>query len=658
MSKLSRRAFGRQLLAGVTAGCAALPGQHPNPAGPVTCPPASRDAEAFDYVVVGSGAGGGPLAANLARAGYRVLLLEAGGQDEPYTYQVPAYHALATEDPRMRWDFFVRHYADEARQRKDPKYVAQRGVYYPRASTLGGCTAHNAMITISPHARDWDRIAELTGDASWRSDAMWKYFQRIERCQYLARPRDPDDAGANPGRHGFAGWLPTSLPDPTIALRDRQLVKIVAGAAGAAFDEAKAEGRLVGDLQRKLLLTGFDPNDARTVGSGAEGVYLVPLATEGGRRVGTREYLRRVQAACPGNLVVRTGALVTRVLFDGEQRAIGVEYLRGERLYRADREARPDPPATIETVRVAREVVLAAGAFNTPQLLKLSGVGPRPELARLGIDTRVDLPGVGENLQDRYEVGVVLEMAEPFSLLEGARFEEPANGRDPDDPLFREWRAGRGAYTTNGAVIAIVTRSSDAQPVPDLILFGLAGRFAGYYPGYSKAVTEDRRSFTWAILKAHTRNTAGQVTLRTADPRDPPNVNFRYFEEGNDANGEDLAAVAAGVEYVRRITRKVGPRVRREVFPGPDVRTPAEVEEFVRANAWGHHACGSCKMGPATDPLAVVDSRFRVHGTKGLRVVDASVFPAIPGFFIVTPIYMISEKATDVLLADATGRAT
>ncbi|HSE95703.1 MAG TPA: GMC oxidoreductase, partial [Methylomirabilota bacterium] len=513
----------------------------------------------------------------------------------------------------------------------------------------------NAMITISPHTRDWDRLAEATGDPSWHSDAMWKYFQRIERCQYLARPRDAGDETANPSRHGFAGWLPTSLPDPKIALRDGQLVKIIAGAAAAAFDEAKAEGRLVGDLQRKLLLTGFDPNDARNVGSGAEGVYLVPLATEGGRRAGTREYLRRVQAACPGNLVVRTGALVTRVLFDGDQRAIGVEYLRGERIYRADRQVGPDPPATTETVRVLREVVLAAGAFNTPQLLELSGVGPRPELARLGIDTRVDLPGVGENLQDRYEVGVVLEMAEPFSLLEGARFEEPANGRDPDDPLFREWRAGRGAYTTNGAVIAIVTRSSDAQPDPDLILFGLAGRFAGYYPGYSRDVTGDRRFFTWAILKAHTRNTAGQVTLRTPDPRDPPDVNFRYFEEGNDPTGEDLAAVVTGVEYVRRITRKIGSRVKREVLPGPDVRSRAQIEEFVQTHAWGHHACGSCKMGPATDPMAVVDSRFRVHGTKGLRVVDASVFPRIPGFFIVTPIYMISEKATDVLLADATG---
>jgi choline dehydrogenase-like flavoprotein len=207
-------------------------------------------------------------------------------------------------------------------------------------------------------------------------------------------------------------------------------------------------------------------------------------------------------------------------------------------------------------------------------------------------------------------------------------------------------------------VIAIVTRSADAQLDPDLFLFGLAGRFAGYYPGYSRDVTGDRRFFTWAILKAHTNNTAGRVALRTPDPRDPPDVNFRYFEEGNDPTGEDLAAVVTGVEYVRRITRKIGPRVKREVLPGPDVRSRAQIEEFVQTHAWGHHACGSCKMGPATDRMAVVDSRFRVHGTKGLRVVDASVFPRIPGFFIVTPIYMISEKATDVMLADATGRPT
>jgi choline dehydrogenase-like flavoprotein len=120
--------------------------------------------ETFDFVVVGSGAGGGPLSANLARAGYRVLLLEAGGDYESLTYTVPAFHGLATEDPNMRWDYFVKHYADPVRQRRDSKFdAAHDGILYPRAGTLGGCTAHNAMITIVPHDSDWDAIAQSTG---------------------------------------------------------------------------------------------------------------------------------------------------------------------------------------------------------------------------------------------------------------------------------------------------------------------------------------------------------------------------------------------------------------------------------------------------------------------------------------------------------------
>src|SRR3954465_2855541 len=147
-----------------------------------------------DYIVIGSGAGGGPLAANLARAGYSVLLLEAGG--DPCTegetgrlmYEVPIFHGLATEDPDCQWDYFVRPYTDAAMQKLDTKYVAEHdGIWYPRAAALSGCTTHNAMITVLPNDDDWDAIASLTGDDSWKAERMHAYFRRLENCHYLLR---------------------------------------------------------------------------------------------------------------------------------------------------------------------------------------------------------------------------------------------------------------------------------------------------------------------------------------------------------------------------------------------------------------------------------------------------------------------------------------
>jgi choline dehydrogenase len=159
--------------------------------------------------------------------------------------------------------------------------------------------------------------------------------------------------------------------------------------------------------------------------------------------------------------------------------------------------------------------------------------------------------------------------------------------------------------------------------------------------------------FTWAILKAHTFNRAGSVLLRSADPRDPPDIRFRYFDEGDDTAGEDLDAVVTGIGVARSIMAGLADDVAEEIAPGAEVETQDELRTFVRDNAWGHHASCTCAIGPADDPRAVVGSDFRVHGTRGLRVVDASVFPRIPGFFIVTAIYMAAEKASAAILADA-----
>ena len=626
----------------LVGGCASLfPGDDRTGGGALACSDGGGGDD-FDYIVVGSGAGGGPLAANLALAGFRVLLVEAGGDDDSYDYQVPAFHARASEDERYAWNFFVRHYADDARQRRDAKFVAAgNGVLYPRCATLGGCTAHNAMIVMYPHNSDWDHIAALTGDASWSSESMRRYFERLERCEYVTRLDTPS-------RHGFDGWLATNVADPGLLMRDECVQALVKAAASESFASlGHPISRVLGRLASHL-----DPNDWRLVRESGEGVCVMPMSTHRGRRVGSREYVRRVRAACGDRLVVRTHALATRVLLDDNLRTTGIEYLAGRHLYRADPlRAAADAPQRRQAI-ARREVILCAGAFNTPQLLKLSGIGPRQELERHGIAVRLDLPGVGENLQDRYEASVVTRMRRNFSLLAGMRLRPPAPGEAPD-PAFAEWLDGAGPYTTNGAVVSMIKRSHPERPEPDLFIFGLLGAFRGYFPGYSRAIAEGEDYFSWAILKAHTGNTAGRVLLRSADPRDTPDVNFHYFDEGTGAV-DDLASVVEGIETVRRITARCSDVVAEELVPGPGVRTPGEIRRFVEDNAWGHHASCSCRIGPPDDSMAVVDRRFNVHGTRGLRIVDASVFPKIPGFFIASAVYMVGEKARDVIVEDAT----
>jgi choline dehydrogenase len=198
----------------------------------------------------------------------------------------------------------------------------------------------------------------------------------------------------------------------------------------------------------------------------------------------------------------------------------------------------------------------------------------------------------------------------------------------------------------------LVQRSSPKRKVPNLVIFGFTGTFRGYYhPAMNVPSAKD--TFTWFTLSGHTQNTGGAVTLKSASPRDTPEINFNNFEDGTDAKGEDLEALLCGVKMARRMAANgsEGP-AEGEISPGLACASEDDLRKFIKNETWGHHASCSNKMGPADDPMAVVDSKFRVHKTEGLRIVDASVFPRIPGLFIVVPIYMIAEKASDVILAD------
>ena len=453
--------------------------------------------------------------------------------------------------------------------------------------------------------------------------------------------------------HGYSGWLGVDTAPVSLVLQDPQLLSLVLGGAFAL-------GNLTDTVFNLVTLLAGDINSNSGDRDKEPGFFQVPLTTTAdGVRNGAREFVLSVRDAKNSDgskkypLDVRLNCHVTKVVFDKTvtpPRATGVEFLDGAHLYRASPLSSKAKAGVPGSAKASREVIVSGGSYNTPQILKLSGVGPAQELKRFGIPIVADRPGVGTNLQDRYEVVVVSETPSNLTLLDGCTFSLHGQA----DPCLERWKkpnllGDRGIYQTSGAAAAMILPSSVSERGDfDLFVFATVAGFTGYYPGYSVDAVTPRNRFSWAILKGQSRNQAGAVTLRSSDPLDVPDIQFNYFAQGGD---KDLQAVYEGVKLGREAFQRQFVDVTEEL-PGDKVQSEEDIKRYIRDTAWGHHASSTCPIGKDNDPLAVLDSKFRVRGVQGLRVVDASVFPNIPGTFIAAAIYTISEKAAEDILGD------
>lgn len=655
------------------------------PLGPTITAKAPAANATYDYVVVGSGSGGAPLAARLAMANYSVLLIDAGedhGRDPQV--EVPALHVLSSEYKPIAWDYFVNHYADPVQAKKDSKmsyrtpngefYVGldppegseQLGILYPRVGALGGCSQHNALVTILPQDNDWEYISQITGDNTWGANNMREYYKKLEKCHYLPGSLDTKS-------HGYDGWLQTQTTPAVLILEDRKVLSLVLAAATTMGKSIV--GKLISTVTGVLEILALDINTDLATRDKFDNIYQIPLSMKDPEysRSSPRDFVYDIATATNDDgskrykLDLALNTLVTKINFDqtgDKPRATGVEYLYGKSIYRADQRAsRTEDGGAPGQVFASKEVIVAAGAFNTPQLLKLSGVGPASELESFNIPVVKDLPGVGGNMQDRYEIGIIGKAPSEFSLLKKCTFLDINGTEGGEDPCYSQWESGvsglKGGYTTNGIAFGYLKHSSVAENGgPDLFLGGVPAYFSGYYPGYAAHAVSDLSIWTWVTLKGHSRNNAGVVNLTSSNPRDTPNITFHSLFEG--VGGEkDLQAVYEGMQFGIQAFENLIPLdgAFERVWPPQDISSEEDLKTFAKNEAWGHHASCTCPIGADNDPNAVLDSNFKVRGIDGLRVVDASIFPKIPGFYIALAIYMASEKAADVIIADALAAA-
>ncbi len=538
----------------------------------------------YDYIVVGAGTAGCLLANRLsANPKNRVLLIEAGGVDDYHWIHIPVGYLYCIGNPRTDWLYFTEKDAG----------LNGRSLRYPRGKVLGGCSSINGMIYMRGQARDYDQWAALTADDAWRWDACLPHFKRHEDHW-----RGGDDM------HGSGHeWR----------VEKQRLSWRVLDAFAAAAQEA-----------------GIPATDDFNRGNN-EGVGYFEVNQKRGVRWNTAKGFLRPVFARP-NLQVWTGAQTSRVLLEGEpgqQRAVGIEIM-------------PVEGGAPLQARAAREVVLAAGAIGSPQLLQLSGIGPPDLLGEHGIGIRHALPGVGENLQDHLQIRAV------FAVDGVKTLNTTANSWWGKAMIGLEYALRRsGPMSMAPSQLGAFTKSSPTQPWPNLQYH--------VQPLSLDAFGEPLHQYNAITASVCNLNptSRGSVRIRSAQAKDAPRIQANYL-----STAQDRDVAAASLRLTRRIASMPAlARYRpREVKPGVQFQTDDELARLAGdIGTTIFHPVGTCKMGAADDAMAVVDAQLRVRGVAGLRIADASVMPTITSGNTNAPTLMIAERAAAWALADAQG---
>ena len=537
----------------------------------------------FDYIIVGGGSAGCVLANRLsANPSNSVCLLEAGvsGKEKRHKalIRTPLGLGLLMWHPTLNWGFH---------SEPEPQ-LNNRTLYSPRGKVLGGSSAINAMVYIRGQKEDYDLWA-AEGNRGWAWDDLLPLFKSQEnQLRDLNKPQDK-------AFHGTGGPL--------------------------CVDDLKQ----VDALNHTFIKAGQElgyPHNADFNGKSQEGFSVYQVTQLNGERWSSaRAFLEPVRHR--KNLTVLTEAHATKLLVEN-QKAVGLEYLKDN--------------ARI-TIHAKKEVVLCGGTFASPQLLMLSGIGPKAELNKHCIPVVHELEGVGKNLQDHLDI-----------ILRQKNSQHTGYGLSPRFALsalkapFQYLKNRSGFFASNAAESGAFIKSDDSLARPDIQL-----HFTPTYlkkHGKSKPPLGHAYSLHLCNLRPQSR---GELVLRSANAKDAPKIHYRFLDAS-----EDMAVMIKAVKLGRKIlaTQAFAPFRKKELAPGEQVQSDDDIATFIRKEAESiYHPVGSCKMG--NDPMAVVDDQLRVYGVKGLRVVDASIMPSLISGNTNATCMVIAEKASQLILADS-----